>query len=562
MPDTLQSRCPHCEKVLKLKSEAAFGRTVPCPGCGTTFTIKPFTPPPEPPAKAPARRAAASGAVKKRSPRPAPADDEWQETGDEYDYQDLDYEDYQDDAPADDEYDEPAPRRATRTASKSSKSKKKKKSAGVPGWLLGAGLGVAGVAVLGLLIGGVVYAVRNLGGNRIDLAWLPADTQMVVRIDVKGMWNSEMLAPVRDSSAVKQALTSGASQFPVKFEDLDSVTIGGSDLSDMIQQRNPMFGMGPGTQRVVRTADPKMLVVVRVSTPLADNAFDALPNVTSQQHGSTKYYSMPASPSGEVFAPVDSTTLLIGAPALVTAAIDRGPKAVRMRRFDPIDPTQHIIFAAAPENPLKKTPTGAGFNAAQRLSQKLDETSKAMFLGLSLTSDINLAVLFECFGSAEAGELKTSFEEALGELKPQLETMGASPFMPPAVTALMDSFKQGLQSVKATQSGSSVEVTGRIPGTFVASLKEMAEQFGTAPQLIPPPGGVIPPPSVPPGSLGAGFTPDQQEQQEIKALQDGNQEILDETQKIRGQVRQATGGIQRMIPGGAGSEIPKEPGQP
>jgi DNA-directed RNA polymerase subunit M/transcription elongation factor TFIIS len=36
------TKCPNCSKVLKLKSEAAFGKKVACPQCQEPFTVKPF----------------------------------------------------------------------------------------------------------------------------------------------------------------------------------------------------------------------------------------------------------------------------------------------------------------------------------------------------------------------------------------------------------------------------------------------------------------------------------------------------------------------------------------
>ena len=65
----LQSRCPHCRKILKLKSKSAFGKQVPCPKCGERFTVKPF---------------------EAQEPEP----DEWEE-----DYEEACYEDGHDGAP-------------------------------------------------------------------------------------------------------------------------------------------------------------------------------------------------------------------------------------------------------------------------------------------------------------------------------------------------------------------------------------------------------------------------------------------------------------------------------
>jgi len=108
-----QTQCPHCGKVLNLKSEAAVGRKAPCPKCRTPFVVEPYE---EPPA------------------------DEWEEAGDEYDYSDA-VDDY--------EIESVPPRKSS--------SKGRKKAAGAPAWLAPVCIGLAVLLGLGLLGGGVAF---------------------------------------------------------------------------------------------------------------------------------------------------------------------------------------------------------------------------------------------------------------------------------------------------------------------------------------------------------------------------------------------------------------------
>lgn len=130
---SFQTQCPHCGKVLKLKSEAAVGRKAPCPKCKTPFVVEPYE---EPPA------------------------DEWDDAGDEYgyDYSDDDYEDTVNEH----EEVEPASSRSSRKSS-SKGSKKKKKSADAPAWLAPAGIGLAVLLGLGLLGGGAAFLIFRSG---------------------------------------------------------------------------------------------------------------------------------------------------------------------------------------------------------------------------------------------------------------------------------------------------------------------------------------------------------------------------------------------------------------
>jgi DNA-directed RNA polymerase subunit RPC12/RpoP len=139
-----KTKCPHCSKILTLKSEAAVGRKVPCPQCREPFTVKLLRTRPKPPVEEQV--------------------EEYDEYGGSYDeYDDQAYDDYGDDdygdSAADDgqhEDDKSAPQRASSAKSSKKTSKKKKKTAGLPPWLTYAAFGLAGVLVLGGLAGATV----------------------------------------------------------------------------------------------------------------------------------------------------------------------------------------------------------------------------------------------------------------------------------------------------------------------------------------------------------------------------------------------------------------------
>lgn len=85
----IKTKCPHCSKVLTLKSEAAVGKKVPCPQCKETFTVK---------------------RLRKKKPAEEPAEEPVEEYDD---YDDQAYDDYG--AADGDQYDddEAAPRKSS-----------------------------------------------------------------------------------------------------------------------------------------------------------------------------------------------------------------------------------------------------------------------------------------------------------------------------------------------------------------------------------------------------------------------------------------------------------------
>lgn len=65
MPDSLHTRCPHCQATLPLKSGRAVGKKVPCPRCHQSFVVRPIKP------------AGTRASATDDAPADGPADDEF-----------------------------------------------------------------------------------------------------------------------------------------------------------------------------------------------------------------------------------------------------------------------------------------------------------------------------------------------------------------------------------------------------------------------------------------------------------------------------------------------------
>ncbi|MBI1313005.1 hypothetical protein GC176_17080 [bacterium] len=547
---TFQTQCPHCSKILKLKSKSAIGKTAPCPKCKTPFTVEPYE---------------------------EPVADEWDDAGDDeygYNYSDEDYGDDYGEATDDYEEVEPAPSRsARRSGSKGKGSKKKKKGGGPPAWLAPAGIGLAVLLGLGLLGGGIYFVIAKLGGggsNAIDLAWLPGNADMYIHAKPDEMWNAPILAPLRENETFKNAMAQAGQngQLNLKPEEIASVTVAGVDLGDQMSARVPLFGGRPKlTGQIAKKADPKYISVIRLKRDLTADELAALPGVEKKSHGSSEYYVAGAGLQRNGFYLADSRTLLTGTESELTQAIDRGSSQVRVSRIDFLNPNHQLVMVIAPPKILQpETSATTGTTPGDRLGNALNHGSRAMAFGLSLNQNIDLQVQFDCFDGTSASTIQTEFDAVIADAKSKLSQQSAA--VPEPFQGLMNVATQTLNSFQASTSGSQVAINGNVPGAIGDEVKKLAGNpmvammlpgllkgagggfgggMGGAPAAFPgqPP---TTPNSQPQAYVPGG--PDAATQSDIDAVKAEQNQVLDQLGGIRGRIKSTTGQIQDAVPGG------------
>jgi len=551
------TKCPNCSKILKLKSEAAFGRKTACPQCREPFTVKPYV-------------------KKKAKPVVEETEDEYDDGtdyGESYgDYDAQAYDDY-----GDDQYDdyEPALKRAAAAkSSKSSKKKtsKKKKAAGLPPWLKYVAIGLAGVAAVGGLAGALVMAVGSLGGSNVmNLAWLPEDADLFVKVEPDELWNAPMLAAVRDNETVKNILAQATQQGSLKLgaDDIDSVTMAGVDMADMYQQRVGFLGNRVGAPQIARKASAKMIGVVRLKKDVAPEDFGDDAESRKREHGAKSYYT---APNNQAIYLADTRTLIVGEEEQVKKAIDRGPSEPRVSRIDFINPRHQVVVVMAPPNLLDaearaavSPKPAAGTPTQQKLQTSINQNSKAFCFGLSLNSNIEMELQMQCFSSSEAQSLKTDFDSMLTEMKSKFETSAGQ--IPPQFADFAAIGKETIDSLNAKNSGDEVTVALMVPGRITTAVQEaiasnplaammiqgMTQQLnqgatnpesgGPAPgaNSLNPAAGIDPAQAGQPSNTGPDFEGDVRQDQ---------QNTLGTLNGIRGRIKSTTGAIQDSVPGG------------
>lgn len=547
----VMTKCPNCGKTLKLKSAAAFGKKTACPQCSEPFTVKPYK-------------------KKKAKPVVEEPEDEYDDYGTDYgSYDDQDYDDYG----ADDQYDdyEPAPKRSSSKSSKK-KSKKKKKAAGLPPWLTYVAFGLAGVLVLGGLVGAVVTAVGGGGSNVIDLTWLPEDADLFVKVEPDELWNAPMLASVRDNATVKQLMEQAAQQGGVKIglSDIDSVVMAGLDMSDTYQQQVGLLGNRIGRPTIAKKANAKMIGVVRFKRDVTEADLGDDAESRKKEHGGKSYYS---APDNQAVYLADARTMLVGQDAQVTAAMDRGPTEPRVSRIDFVNPRHQLLFVIAPPKILDaetrsqvESPSAASATPALQTAQKsLNDNTKAFAFGLSLTSDIEMEVQMQCFSSSEADTLKTDLDAALAEMKTQFTASTGQ--APPQFSDFVAIGKEAIDSLGANKSGDEVSVALKVPGRITTAVQDAIASNPMAAMMLQGMTQQLNQGATPPGGSGgadaaslnssAGVDPAQAGQpsnvnpEDFEAgVRQDQQNTLDTLNGVRGQIKKTTGAIQDAVPGG------------
>lgn len=549
---SLQSRCPKCRKVLKLKSKSAFGKQVPCPKCGERFTVKPF-----------------------KAPEPEP-EDEWAD--DAYD------DGYDDDGGYDEDYESPAPKRSAGSKKKGKGAGRKKRGTGAPAWMMGLGIGAGVVAALGLLVALVMFLMGSGGGvnNAMNLAWLPANADIFIQVKPREMWNAPLVAPLRNSELLSAAMDKAMQQqgLPIGAGDIDSVTMAVVGAGDMYEQQQNLFGGMVGQPQIVQPANPQTVGVMRLSKQLTADDLSRLPEAEKRDHAGGDLWITQQQGKEVAFYLADSSTVLFGETALVTAAIERGATEERVERIDFINSDHQLVFAFAPERILPGKDSSLGDSAGDALANTLNQSARGFSFGLSLTSDIELETRVACNASTDAAKIRSDIETALADARSKFDEMGAAPplgFFD--VSTFVEIGREAVDSFKVSSSGDQVTITGLVPGKISTAIKELTDnpmiaamiegalnQAGGTPGM---PSGIPSGSDMPPGSGGSGYdpgdtagqapvantSPDAAEQANIDAVNQERVETGETLDGIRDKVKDTTGKI-LTFPGGGQRKLP------
>ena len=450
--------CPHCRAQFAVQDPRLVGRTVKCPGCTQPFVVSVGAPAPQqqrqPQVQQPQQRPAQHPQQQPAQPTPNPMADPLADplAADPLGAGPLGGADPLT-APA------VSPLQGQRPGQRRPGYQHRGKKKGQAAWLKPTLIG--GGVLLGLLmLVGLVSLLLNNGsasrggdGNVVNMTWLPADTEVLTFVDVRALVNSNFVRKqIENDPNAQRAMEQMREQTGIGPEDIESVTVGAS-------QSNSQSG----------------LAVIRLSKD-----FDPakLPNAQTSEVNGEQIYS---SGNMSVMTP-DPRTLVIGPPAAIRTAAERGPEKKRFPKFDFVNASQDMFFCIVPNDiasirqqmgngskSLTNNPMApAEFKTAV---QAIANHASAFAGGGEMRGDnLNLSVQVSLDDGGSTSEVTTGINAALTELREQYpQFRGLVAMQSPDGAEIIDEL---IESLGVNKSGDSVALSLSLP---MAKMQQVAE---------------------------------------------------------------------------------------
>ncbi|MFN0052971.1 MAG: DUF1559 domain-containing protein [Planctomycetales bacterium] len=498
MSDAISVECPNCQARLKLKNRNAVGKKVPCPKCQQSFVVE--APPEEEDHLAFLNVDASEGAGE-----PIDDDDESSAT--------------------------PVPSRRSAV-----RRGKKGKPAPATNWKKPLLIGGISLAIVGFLGGAGFLVYLLLGdlkgdGNKVNLAYLPGNSEVIVHVRVAEVWKSPLVQSVVGGPAFKNGIDKMRQDTGLEPQSIESVTVGVSGVADTIKR---LPKPGPSLPVPVPTAtnpnpapagpsgtpaEPTVtVVVIRTSTAFdfekvrtSDRATEAV-----SHRGATYYKTPQSSPGSMAFYAPSSKVLVIGPESGIRQAIETGTSAPRRPELDFVDSSQQVLVAFVPKDTsvFLEVPgvSAGGPESLVKLQSTLARKIAGVALGLTAGDNIDWAVTVNCTIPEAAADAGTQLNAALQEAKDALAKQRSS--APPMLSELLNTASAVLTSMNAKSSGNVVELTGTIPSSAKSAVEglpgmSMLGMMGGLPGMpgMAPGGAGRNPFATPPGGGPSGFGP-------------------------------------------------------
>ncbi|MGZ0165024.1 MAG: tetratricopeptide repeat protein [Planctomycetales bacterium] len=305
--------------------------------------------------------------------------------------------------------------------------------------------------------------------NSLNVAWLPADAELVINVRVRELSLSPMLTALQAAPESQANLQIMKDELNLEPRDIESVTIGirGATELAMTGAANPA-ALASGTENVV--------VVVRTRSPFDPQVVQRRTDdfETATHDGKQFYLSLhPATPSIYL---ADSKTVVIAEEAQLKSSIDLGSDAGSRPEFDFVDASSHLAIAFVPNDPFSLTaalPTeGSGSDALDRLTTAVKDQLLGVGVGISLNDSLDLEVRAFCVDGAAATEVDASITDLMNEGKGLWTLMKGE--APAPIAGVVDSIIRAQKNAATAEVASiSTKLSAQSIERAVESAKEM-----------------------------------------------------------------------------------------
>ncbi|MDA0809045.1 MAG: tetratricopeptide repeat protein [Planctomycetota bacterium] len=306
--------------------------------------------------------------------------------------------------------------------------------------------------------------------NALNVAWLPADSEVVINVRVRELSLSPMLAPLLAAPESQANLQMMKDEFGLTPGDVDSVTIGLRGATELAMT-------GAANPAALASGKDNAVVVVRTRLPfdpqIVEKRTDDFEAATHD--GKPFYRSLKPGNIPCVYLP-DSKTIVLAEEEPLTSSIEQGSETASRPEFDFVDASSHLAIAFVPNDPFSLTepiPTeGSGSDALDRLSTAVKDQLLGVGLEISLSDSLELEVRALCVDDAAATEVDASIGDLMNEAK-GLWTL-AKAGAPAPIVGIVDSIIRAQKNSADAQVASlSTRLTAQSIERAVEGAKEM-----------------------------------------------------------------------------------------
>lgn len=306
--------------------------------------------------------------------------------------------------------------------------------------------------------------------NALNVAWLPADAEVVINVRVRELSLSPMLAALQATPESQANLQIMKDELGLAPGEIDSVTIGLRGVTELAMS-------GAANPAALASEKDNAVVVVRTRLPFDPQVVQRRTDdfEAATHDGKPFYRSLKPGDIPCVYLP-DSKTIVLAEEEPLTATIEQGSGTGSRPEFDFVDASSHLAIAFVPNDPFSLTepiPTeGSGSDALDRLSTAVKDQLLGVGLGISLNDSLELEVRALCIDGAAATEVDASIGDLMNEAK-GLWTL-AKAGAPAPIVGIVDSIiRSQKNSAKAEVASISTRLSAQSIERAVESAKEM-----------------------------------------------------------------------------------------
>ena len=308
--------------------------------------------------------------------------------------------------------------------------------------------------------------------NALNVAWLPADAEVVINVRVRELLLSPMLAALLAAPETQANLKIMKDELNLEPRDIESVTIGlrGATELAMTGAANPA-ALASGKENVV--------IVVRTRSPFDPQVVQRrTEDFEAAAHDGKQFYRSLNPDDTPCIYLADSKTVVIAEEEQLKSSIDQGIGTGSRPEFEFVDASSHLAIAFVPNDPFSLTesiPTeGSGSDALDRLTTAVKDQLLGVGLGISLNDSLEFEVRALCVDGAAATEVDASIADLMNEGKGLWTLMKGE--VPAPIAGVVDSI------IRAQKNSATAEVASLSTRLSAQSIERVVE---SAKEMLP-----------------------------------------------------------------------------